>query len=423
MQQKRSRQQIILNNVFWFLGCLALAFVVWVIAFLQNDPIIEWRLTERVPIRVEPDAGLIITDDSSFTNTASVYLQGPESVRPLLTSDDVVVVADLSGMAPGTHVVPLQASVARGARVANISPSQITVTLELQAAQFVPIRERIVNSPPPDVEIASITFDVLQAEVRGPESAVAQVVAAEAPLDLETQRTTYTTDIRLIPVNVDGVEVEGVTVIPQTANVTANLQQSDSIWELNVRPQLVGELPEGYFLGSIEYDPQILYVSLPPETPAELPDTAFTEPISLDNRTNDFVEIADIEIPIAGAVAMSSQQVMVSISVEAQIVTRQFDAVPVELTGRRQGFTYILEPQTVSVILTGPQPELSNMQAGDLRAVADVGSISEPGTYRIAITAPITTANRAISSSILPGEVVVTVTSGVPPEVTIEAGS
>ncbi|KXK22473.1 MAG: YbbR family protein [Chloroflexi bacterium OLB15] len=421
MQQQRSRQQIILNNFFWFLGCLALAFVVWVIAFLQNDPIIEWRLTERVPIRVEPDAGLIITDDSSFTNTASVYLQGPESVRTLLTADDVIVVADLSGMSTGTHVVPLTATTARGARVANISPSQITVTLELQAAQFVPIREHIINSPPPDVEIASITFDVLQAEVRGPESAIAQVVAAEVPLDLENQRATYTTDVRLIPVNVDGIEVDDVTITPQTVSVTANLQQSDSIWELTVRPQLIGELPEGYFLGSIEYDPQILYVSLPADVPDELPDTAFTEPINLDNRTRDFVEIANIEIPITGAVPMSTQQVTVSISVEAQIVTRQFDAVSLELTGRRQGFSYVLEPQTVSVILTGPQPVLNTLQTSELRAVADVGSLSETGTFRVPISTPITTANPAISASILPSEVVITVSNSRTPETTIEA--
>ncbi len=421
MQQQRSRQQIILNNFFWFLGCLALAFVVWVIAFLQNDPIIEWRLTERVPIRVEPDAGLIITDDSSFTNTASVYLQGPESVRTLLTADDVIVVADLSGLSTGTHVVPLTATTARGARVANISPSQITVTLELQAAQFVPIREHIINSPPPDVEIASITFDVLQAEVRGPESAIAQVVAAEVPLDLENQRATYTTDVRLIPVNVDGIEVDDVTITPQTVSVTANLQQSDSIWELTVRPQLIGELPEGYFLGSIEYDPQILYVSLPADVPDELPDTAFTEPINLDNRTRDFVEIANIEIPITGAVPMSTQQVTVSISVEAQIVTRQFDAVSLELTGRRQGFSYVLEPQTVSVILTGPQPVLNTLQTSELRAVADVGSLSETGTFRVPISTPITTANPAISASILPSEVVITVSNSRTPETTIEA--
>lgn len=421
MQQQRSRQQIILNNFFWFLGCLALAFVVWVIAFLQNDPIIEWRLTERVPIRVEPDAGLIITDDSSFTNTASVYLQGPESVRTLLTADDVIVVADLLGLSTGTHVVPLTATTARGARVANISPSQITVTLELQAAQFVPIREHIINSPPPDVEIASITFDVLQAEVRGPESAIAQVVAAEVPLDLENQRATYTTDVRLIPVNVDGIEVDDVTITPQTVSVTANLQQSDSIWELTVRPQLIGELPEGYFLGSIEYDPQILYVSLPADVPDELPDTAFTEPINLDNRTRDFVEIANIEIPITGAVPMSTQQVTVSISVEAQIVTRQFDAVSLELTGRRQGFSYVLEPQTVSVILTGPQPVLNTLQTSELRAVADVGSLSETGTFRVPISTPITTANPAISASILPSEVVITVSNSRTPETTIEA--
>ncbi|MBE2182619.1 MAG: hypothetical protein IAE89_04250 [Anaerolineae bacterium] len=414
--QQQSRQQTIVNNLFWFFGCLALAFVVWVIAFLQHDPIIEWRLTERVPIRVEPDDGLIITNDNSLTNTASVYLQGPESTRPLLTTDDVVVVANLSGLTTGTHIVPLTATVARGARVANISPSQITVTLELQSAQFVPIRERITSSPPPDAEIVGITFDVLQAEVRGPESAVAQVVAAEAPLNLANQRAAYTTDIRLVPVNVDGDEVDGVTIMPQTVHVTANLRQSDSIWELNVRPQLIGELPEGYFLGSIDYSPQILYVSLPSNVPEELPDTAFTEPINLDNRISDFVEIVDVEIPIVGAVPMSSQQVTISITVTAQIVTRQFDAVPIELTGRRQGLTYAVEPQTVSVILTGPQSFLNSLEADDLRAAVDLGAISEAGTYRVTVTTPITEANAALSASILPAEAVVTVTSGAAPK-------
>ena len=51
------------------------------IATSQSDPFVQWRLAERVPIHVTPDAGLIITNQNEFLSTASVQLQAPRSVQ------------------------------------------------------------------------------------------------------------------------------------------------------------------------------------------------------------------------------------------------------------------------------------------------------------------------------------------------------
>ncbi|MDL1899205.1 hypothetical protein FBR02_00365 [Anaerolineae bacterium CFX9] len=144
-----NRQQLV-NNLIWFGISLVIAFFVWMTAMSQSDPIEQWRLPERIPIRVTPDEGLIITNASTLTSTASVQLRAQRSVRQLLAADDITVYADLSDLGPGTFTVPLSARVARDRRatVAGISPSQITVTLEVQESRLVPVR-LVISEPPP----------------------------------------------------------------------------------------------------------------------------------------------------------------------------------------------------------------------------------------------------------------------------------
>ena len=148
MQNQQPFRRVVLSNVFWFLGSLVLAFVVWMLATSQSDPFVQWRLSDRVPIHVTPDNGLIITNQNEFLSTASVQLQGPRSVEQLLAPDDVIVSADLTGLGPGEHTVKLQWKTARQAAVVAISPSQITVELETQESQLKPVRVNILSQPP-----------------------------------------------------------------------------------------------------------------------------------------------------------------------------------------------------------------------------------------------------------------------------------
>jgi YbbR domain-containing protein len=416
---QRAWRKSLFNNLLWFVGCLALAFLVWLTATTQADPVIEWRLTERVPIRVQPDDGLIVTNAGTLTSTASVYLRGPQSGRPLITSEDVIVTAAIAGLGPGTYVVPLQAQVSGTARVANISPSQITVTLEVEAAKFVPVRDDILEPPPPDIEVVAITADVLQVEVRGPQSLVEAVVAAELPLDLSSQRAPFELDVRLVPVDVDDDVVADMTVTPPVTRVRVELQASATVREVAVRPQLVGELPDGYFLTAIDYNPQTIYVSVPVDGSEDIPNTVFTAPIDLSERTESFSVSVPVELPEGNLVPISGTDVSVSIGVEAQIVTRQFDAVPIELSGRRQGFEYSVDPAEVTVVLTGPQPIIDNLSVDELHVTADVISLTAEGAYRVALTALLTQNNDVVEASILPPDALVAVI--VPAESTPEA--
>jgi YbbR domain-containing protein len=271
------------------------------------------------------------------------------------------------------------------------------------------VRENIASPPPADVQIGGISFDVLQAEVSGPQSRVAQVVAVAAPLDLSDQRASFETDVRLEPVDVEGRPVAGVAISPQTARASVTISQRENVREFNVRPQLQGALPEGYFIAELSYVPTTVYLSGPGEVLEALPGTVFTAPIDLSSQREDFQVVAPIQLPSNSVVPVSQSNITVSIRVEAQTGNKQLDDVLVELVGRRENLDYALDPEQVSLVVTGPQPVIEALVASDVQVSADVSAITTPGTYRIPLTVLLPAGATDATVTILPAEVVVVV--------------
>lgn len=413
-----SLRRIISSNLIWFLLSLVLAIVVWLTAVSQSDPF-EQRRMPGVPLRVNIDSGLIITNDSSLPTSVTVQVVGQRSALSLLTTDDVVVTADLRGLSPGTHTVPLSAAVARGVNPHAIIPSQVTVDVEVVASQQVQLRARITSEPPPDMEAGEPRFDVLQVEVSGPQSQVQQVIAAEVPVSLANERETYEDDARPIPVDADGNVVRDVTVSPQVVHVTVPMQQSENVREVNISPRTTGELPEGYFFTAFDYEPKTVYVTVPGSMAGEVPTTVFTMPIDLSGRTSDFEETVSIDLEGTGLVPITETDVRVTVGIATQTATRQIDQITVERLGGREGFVYRLEPSQVSIIISAPQPVLEALTADDVRVTVDLSSLGASGTYTLVPTAALREAGVDATIAILPAQIDVSVETGeATPEVT-----
>jgi YbbR domain-containing protein len=421
MQTRPPLRKSIIDNVFWFLIALGLSIFIWVTATTQSDPIETWRMVERVPIRFTPDPGLLITNQTELTTTAQVQLRSPRSVRQLMSGEDVQVWADLAGLGPGEHTIPLTSRVApdRRATVINTSPSQITVTLELEASQLKTVEALVTTEPAPLVRLDAIRLDALQVLITGPASRVEQVAKAVLPLDLSNARSTFTIDIRPIPVDLDGQTVIGVNLTPAVIQVTVEISSRSDVRELRVLPDLIGQLPDGYVLApSFDYEPTSIIVSGPSEVLATLPDTILTTPIDLSGRREDFVVEVTAQLPDPRLLILSGRTIRVSVGVTAPTTTRQFDRVPVEVIGLRDGLTVQLLPQEVTILVTGAQPLLATLTQSGIRVAVNLGALTTAGTYRVEPLASID-ANGGLSISVLPDEIDVQI--GVMAEATTES--
>jgi YbbR domain-containing protein len=417
MQTPPHITRALLDNAIWFAGSLILAFFVWVIATFQSDPIQQARFPGRVDIRLTPDAGLLIISPATQNRTASLVIRAPKSVYDLLSTEEIEVWADLSGLGPGEHTVELQARLARPqASVIDISPSLMRLTLEAADQRQIPLRALVTNEPPAGYSREEPVFDVNlnQVLVSGPASKVDEVVAAQVSLDLGQQRNPYQTDLKLAPVDADGNVVADVTLDPQIVHVTVAIRRRDDVREVAVRPTIDGTPPEGYVLNALSYDPQVILVSGSPAQLANLPETLSTQPINLSDRTTNFEVEVPVVLPDDSLLVLSGQNVTVSVEISTLTASREFDAIPVEVLGLPDGHVAHLAPSEVTVLLTGPQPQLDPLQASDIRVSIDLNGLKD-GTYTLK---PIVSINQgqlpAESVSVLPGEIDIELTGETP---------
>ncbi len=402
MPTERSLRQVIITNVIWLLVSLALAFVVWVIAVSQSDPFETWRIS-TVPIHTTPDFGLIITNSPEIPNNASVQLRAQRSVHQLFSTDDVNLVADLTGLGPGEHVVSLEARLARQASVVSILPRLVTVDLEVEEAQLKPVSINITTQPPLVYSVGEAEFDVRQVEVSGPASRVAQVTQVLVPVSLDGQRTTYEGDVRPTPVDADGNTVTNVTLDPQTVHVTIPVEARSDVREVRVQPNIVGELAEGYVLtAAFDYNPKTVVVKGPAGVLANLPGTFFTAPISLSDKTSSFEVTVPVELPDSRLTVVTGRTITVTVGIDTQTITQQFDHIPVEFIGSKTELDYRSATMEVTVLVTGPQPLLNQLNENDLSVLVDVSGLAAGDSAQLAPTASIAAGETVVTTSVLP---------------------
>jgi YbbR domain-containing protein len=404
-------ERTVLNNLVWFVASLVLAFFVWLIATLQADPIQQRRFASPIEIRLTADEGLLITNPPASNRFASVVIRAPRSTQDLLTSEEISITADLHGLGPGEHTVPLQASVARQpASVVDTSPRLIRITLEAAAQRQVPLRARISQEPPAGYSRDEPVFDLElnQVLVSGTARQVNLVVAVEAEINLRDQRNPVEYDLRLIPIDADGQPVTGVVLNPEIAHVRVNIRRRGDVKEISVTPTITGSLPEGYVLNALSYEPQTILIGGTPSQLGLLSETIRTEAIDLSTHTETFTVAVRPSLPSNDLLLLSGQSINVTIEVVPITASKQFDNIPVEIFGLPENYTAQVTPDRISVLVTGPQSELDRLTQEEIRAAIDLNGLT-PGNHTVK-------PNVSINSAVISGESI----SALPQELDVE---
>lgn len=408
MQRSASvNRRFILDNIVWFIGSMILAFLIWMIATLQSDPIQQQRFRDRIPVHMNADTGLLITYPAVASRQASVVIRAPSSVLDLLTSDEIVVSADLSGLTAGEHFVELKATLARQqATVFDISPRQMRVILEEATQRQVPLRAVVTGEPPAGYSRGEPTFNVNLNQVlaSGAASNVNSVVAAQVELDLRQQRNPLEVDLRLNPVDADGNVVSDVTLDPQVVRVSVNIRRREDVREVSVRPNVQGTAPDGYVLNTVSYEPQSVLVSGTPSLLAAMPDTLSTQPIDLKDHTSSFEVSVPIVLPDPNLLLLSGQNITVYVEIKPVTTSKQFEAIPIKVLGLADKLKVKISPNTVSVLVNGPQEVVNKLTADDVGVVLDLNGLVA-GNYTLPPT--VSVGQGQIPSegvSVLPGE-------------------
>lgn len=379
---------------------LALAGSLWVFVTDQDDPETTRRVPGSIPVEcVNIPSGKAAAPPCSETKSVTIRVRAVESVLDDLTADDFTATADLADATTDEVSIPVRIE-SKEARVdvIEVTPGQINVRLEDVTFRTVPVRTKLVGTPPRGFEAGELTVAPAAAIITGPESLVARVQAVEADVNLTGVRTSFEQTLILQARDEQGGNVLGINIQPGNAVVTAEIEQLEFSSAFVVQPEIAGVPATGFSVTAIEVQPSLVNVTGPASIFQTIDpiDGVTTVPVSIDGASADVIRTVAIQLPQGASV--DQEQVTVTVVIRPTVAALTFEVSPT-VVNVRAGLTSVLDEDLVRVTVTGSLLQLAGVSAADIVATInleglDVGThtiqidVQPPGDLEVILVAP-----------------------------------
>lgn len=149
-----------------------------------------------------------------------IYLQGMQAAFDGLTPADLEAYVDLQGCQEGWHEIRINATAPPGVSVVRIEPARANFLLDNLVSRQMEIEKNYQGEPAEGRVITQSNFEPDYVFVQGPGRKVDQVERVVFMLDLEgAEEDIVAQSVSLFPVDKGFKHVEGLTVVPDTAEV------------------------------------------------------------------------------------------------------------------------------------------------------------------------------------------------------------
>lgn len=406
-----------LGSAGWLIASLLLALVVWFLATATQNPTIQQRFPQRVPITVGVPEGYVITRRN--VESAQITVRTLQSTWLQLDVADLAVNADFSAIQldPSAEKmkvkVPLVASLLnnRPGAIIDFTPREIELELALRGEQLLQIKVAVAQEAPVGFIATSLVPSINEARLVGPKSAINTVASVQAPISLRGQNTSFSQVVELLPLDSNGVLVEDVQVIPPQITVSVVIQEREDVTGLLVVPSYAGAIPDGYQLKRDSWQPRRVFVRGDQRVIAAMNGTIPTEAIDLSGHIQPFTQTVQLKLP-TGVTLPDPTDITITVVIEPILVTREFTGIAVQPQGLDPAdYAISTKPDRVRVRVTGPQQIVAALTEKDISVYADLSGLSA-GTHTVQLLASVSAAELRSENLELPeNQAEITITS------------
>jgi YbbR domain-containing protein len=397
----------IVGNLGLALLAFALAITLWLFVTDKENPTEAQTFNSNIliePVNV-PEALAVASVGAAGVR---IRIEAPQSELDGLRAEDFEALIDLGGYTPGTHSVPIDVTPPNSRiNVVSVTPARTDVLLENRRSKEVPVRVDSVGSPVTGFAVTEERADPATVTVTGAESLVALVDSAVAVVNLTGQRVDVVEDrVDLEPRDASDGGISRVTVSPDTASVTVELDQREYSLSFAVNPVITGQPASGYNVAGVSVDPRLVTVTGPLDQLQSIDAVAglSTEEISIADARDDVLSAVQIQLP-QGVRVDGGTTVNVIVDIAPARGEFSFRIAP---DIRNVGEGLVAAPAgPVTVTLAGDVPALESVSAESIEAFVDAQDLGA-GLYVLPVTATPPPGTQIVS--IDPGEMGVGIT-------------
>lgn len=319
------------NNRALKLVALAIAIVLWLYVGIEQDPISQ--RTYNVPITVENlSADKVATVSKERVN---VKVMGRETRLDGITSEDFKAYVDLSDAKTGDSEAEVHVSLPNEVYFAKLDPSHVNVYVEQREGETMNVDIVRTGMLPDGIAIEDMSVEPQNVFVSGNEDALAMVAKAGVAVELDDVYSDSKKDVPVQLYDYEGniIEPGELKVYPEQVTLNIKVNEADIQKSVPIQAELVGSLSEGVQVDSVTVDPQTALVEGLPKDLAKITEIK-TEPIDLSG----IKETTSFTVKLVGKQLRDVQKVTVTVNVSEQaeddvdgkVYTK---VVPIAITG------------------------------------------------------------------------------------------
>jgi YbbR domain-containing protein len=294
-------------------------------------------------------------------------------------------------------------------RIESATPRTATVILEPLATQTLPVNISITGEPAIGYQAGDPTLEPDEIVISGPQSQVERVKQVHAPINLAGIRESIDQSVSAQSLDENNQIVSDIVLNPAEISVLIPVSQQGGYRDLAVKVVVGGQVASGYRLANISVFPPVVTVfSGDPTLVNSLPGVLETQPLNLENASDDLSTRLSINLP-EGVSLVGEQTVLVRVNVSPIQSSLTLSNKMIEVEGLPNGWFAQVAPESVDVILSGPLPLLEILSPQEVRVLLDVTDLEE-GTYQMNPEVDILVSDIVVES-ILPGTVEVVISS------------
>lgn len=392
-------------NLTSFTLAMLLGLTIWIIASQEQNPVQENELQPAVAITVKGlEPGLLITND--YPKNTTLRLRAQRDTWLALSPEDVLVTADLTGLGPGQHQIPLDVHIMAQAGFVSASPSNIQITIEEEREREIAVHVKWEGQPAITYSAGTYVIDPLRVMIRGPRSAVELVNDVIATVSLVGLKESVSTELPLVAVDAEENTVSKVTIEPAVAQVEVFIARESEYRDIAIVAQPIGQPEVGYYVTGITVTPNLITVRGDSTIISAMQPYVYT-PVNLTGLTDNLFTEVTLELP-PGVTPIESTPIRIGITIEALQGSRSLE-IPIQAIGLGEKLQADFSPMLVTVILSGPIPVLDQLRISeDVIVTVDLTDL-KPGTHQIEPKVELQRSDIAVES-ILPVVISVTIT-------------
>jgi YbbR domain-containing protein len=338
---------------------------------------VQYRLSSGVTERVTEDSFSVTVDFASYDMARAPQLQSLE-----------------------VHVDSLQ----DGVEVLSFRPTSVPVALDRLAQRQVRVEVQTGDVPEglaigtPRLSRDEVTASGPQSQLGRVDRAVARVQIFQSGIDVRQPQ------VALVPVDIDGRQVESVELQPATVTVEIDVRTVETSKTVPIRPLLTGAPAEGFRISGVTVEPSVVTIFGVPNALQDVAEVT-SEPVALEGESISLTRDLQLALPEGTRLAADAATPVVSVTIVPAVATQTF-LVGVTCKGAPNGSACLPQLTQLSVVVRGPEGVLAGLDPADITPTLDASGLS-PGEH---VLAPTFSLPRGVDLvSVSPGRVTVVI--------------